>query len=226
MGTLAFDCPHCSATKSTFSFLDNMRNLIEMSKDVRTKEVKYKADSIGYCGHCKRAVLFELHFNGIDSLSPNEIHGNIVDRGWAVGKSYPPAPSLEVPKHTPPQVANPLRDALKSQKSGIWSGAGMLARKAVEMALAYKKNTREIPNLKQAIKELRESGDVPEYVAEWGDHVRALGNSAGHRDDFEESEAREAIEFAEELVKTLFTRPKDIELARQRYESKNALKAN
>jgi uncharacterized protein DUF4145 len=71
-------------------------------------------------------------------------------------------------------------------------------------------------------KNIKDSGEVPAYVAEWGEHVRALGNDAAHRPDFSQEEAKEAIAFAEELVRSLFTRPKEIELVRKKYEAKAA----
>ena len=226
MGSLVHDCPRCGATRSTFRFFDKTHNELKEIRVSLDKKIITIADCIGFCSHCNRGVMFVINFFGSTFLPLKDIQGNILENGWTVQEFYPDAPNLNVPKHIPPEVMRPLHDALKSQASGIWSGAGMLARKAVEMALACKENKKEISNLKKAIADLKGSGDVRGDVAEWSDHIRALGNDAAHRDDFEESEAREAIEFAEELVKTLFTRPREIELACQRYESKGAQKAN
>ncbi|WP_169721185.1 DUF4145 domain-containing protein [Nisaea denitrificans] len=181
------------------------------------------AELIAHCSHCHRGVMFHLKHNGNGPFAqPKDLAGDILPNHWSVLKQFPESPSTEAPPHTPDKVASALSDALRSRVARIWQGAGMLARKAIEMALAEKKGLNEIPNLKKAIQELRKSGEVPAYVADWGEHVTALGNDAAHRPEFNEKEAKEAIEFAEELIKSLFTRPQQIALVRKQYEEKSS----
>ena len=96
----------------------------------------------------------------------------------------------------------------------------MLARKAIEMAVADRLEEDEVPNLKTAMTQLKDMGALPDYVSDWGEHVRALGNDAAHRFNFDEVEAKEAVEFAREFAMNLYTRPAYIKSARQKYNER------
>ena len=215
MGTIVHDCPHCGATSSTFTF---GQDLIALRQ---TRYGSYSADALASCGNCSRAVFFVINNTYSDHvhIGPANIQGNIKNSRWTVSESHPQRPSTDAPQHTPHAAANALSGALKSLQSGIWQGAGMLARRSVELSLKETKTGAKQQTLNKAIKELREDNDIPEYVADWSDHVRVLGNEAAHGDEIGEADAREAVTFARELALTLFTRPAEIALVRQKYHA-------
>jgi hypothetical protein len=148
MGSLLVNCPHCGATNSTFHFLDETKNH-------RKNGIINQCDSIAYCSHCSRAVLFSLEQISQTFTQPSALTGNLKAYKWQIVEQYPNSPSVESPEHTPTNVASSLTDALKSEAASIWQGAGLLARKAIEMALAERKGGNEIKNLKAAIQEYK-----------------------------------------------------------------------
>lgn len=214
MGIFRHDCPYCLTARVAFS--------IEAQWETLWRDPDTFLDYthvIAYCGGCGRGVLGIIQKTG-NSSHPVQLEGDIDGRGWETVEVHPVAPSIEPPEHVPGPIADTLSGALKSLVGRIWPGAGMLARKTVEMAVAAKLGQAEVANLKAAMSKLKDAGELPSYVGEWGEHIRALGNDAAHRGDFNEEEAREAVEFAKEFAMSLYTRPERIRLARDRYETK------
>jgi hypothetical protein len=199
MGVLRIDCPRCGLgnqsceIKAERKFKDRHRNLRQFTV---------------VCGGCNNWILIdaELPASAKEETDFGKMSYEIRRDYFRQFRTWPPTPIHSAPDHTPPEVDRAYTQAMKALHRKDWDAAGMMARKALELATAQLGEFTRADSLKRRIKSLGDSYKITPQLVEWADAIREDGNDAAH-DDFTEAEAKEICEFAETFLEYVFTMP-------------------
>lgn len=122
---------------------------------------------------------------------------------------YPKPSATEAPEHTPDLIASYYKTALRNLRgkgNADYSAAGLMARKALEVAVNLHNAAGK--NLKAKIQDLHAKHVITDSLAEWAHEIRAIGNEAAHEDDLlSKEDAKQIVYFSEMLFTYLFTLP-------------------
>lgn len=207
MVAIKADCAHCKTRSVGFTISGRGSN---------GDGYREQWDFLAVCGRCNRGSLLSIECPGTEN--PLELPDELFDRIFDTG-SYEILPKLgtvEVPAHTPANIAKFFRQARQSLEIEAWDAAGAMCRKVLEASLKHKfpNHPREL-KLVDRIRRAEKDGSLTRDLARWADEIRHFGNDAAHEDDpFSEDEAKEVDQFTEMMLIYLFTLPGRLLLAR------------
>lgn len=199
---LAHYCAHCRSADMSFLVTTSTKN----------PATTFLVDSFGICRRCQRATLFLLvpspstNHNGKKIQWPHEVSGDVLQY-FDLITAMPAAEEAKAPEHTPKPVADAYVDALKSLNNSLWTPAGIMARKTIDVATkSLDPHTKKGSPLRDRIDNLRAKGLITEALQVMAHVVRLDGNDAVHEEDpFTEDEAQEICEFARLFLTLTFT---------------------
>lgn len=207
------NCPWCDLQESAFQIVHERRYTRAAHQHSR--------QLIAACGGCKRWVMIDIEmdydFRDADILKEQgEVARDRVFREFFI---WPRFANTSAPDHTPEDVGTKYAQAMRALHRGDWDAAGMVARKALEIAVKGMPSATGGGDLKGRIDKLAAAQIITPLLAEWAHEIRKLGNDAAH-DDFSEEEAREISEFAETFFEYAFNMPKTLEGRRAKAATK------
>ncbi|MBI3452704.1 MAG: DUF4145 domain-containing protein [Rhodospirillales bacterium] len=139
-----------------------------------------------------------------------------------------------VPDHIPPEIQAIFKEAATCLATQCWNAAGAMFRKCVdrstyqmlpdenENVVGLDKNTRQ--NLKRRLVWLFNNRPDLKHCEELAECIREDGNDSVHAGSLNEKEAQDLLDFTKVLLEHLYTRPKSIELAKERRDSRRQQK--
>ncbi|PQQ22399.1 DUF4145 domain-containing protein [Photorhabdus hindustanensis] len=203
-------CPHClrenPILECVSEFLLSQKRLLGMAflcrscNGVTVAEVDPDESTVMGGGYLRRSNSYNMDI----VFSPNDdTYGEVVN-------TYP-EPNLPLaPAHVPSNISNIYSEAEDNFIRKRFSTSVMLARKALDISTKVLGVTDGINdnNLSARIFKLKDSGKITNEMAQWARIIRLDGNTSVHSDEeFDESEARELLDFVETFLLYAFTLP-------------------
>ena len=203
------DCPHCGATKMTFTTCT-----VDALGD-------YYGNAFFSCPGCRWPVAVTFgklpagRVAGAAPLAPKvsarDLHGSwkqtIEAAGYVIVRISPPPVQSAAPDAVPQAIARNFIQAEEARKRMHREAAGMAYRRVLELALKDLAPEQK-GTLEKRIEKLAEAGRLTPDLATWAHSVRQLGNEAAH-DEPEPSE--EDIDdlggFTRVVLEYLYTMP-------------------
>ena len=210
MASINHNCPRCSSKGAAFLLL----------YDVSSPNSAFEWYTVGKCGVCLRASLFNLRMNSTGSPPCSAASQSIT----AVISCDPAPAKPNVPDNIPDNVATPYLEAEHSFAAGHYSAAGSCYRKAMERSLKHID-----PNLKgmlnQRVRLLEKNGLLPIGMIELLDQIRLFGNTSMHEDDFDPTKAdcEAAREFSQLFLTYAFSLPKKVANAKTKIAGQKSI---
>lgn len=201
MGTISQSCPFCRTQGVAFRAVYEWRTANE-------KRV------LLICGHCNEAVIREYR----SQHSPINLSGDMSQHAF-FGMQWPEPQEGSAPRDTPDSVARFFEQGTSSLESGNYDAAGMVFRKALEVATKSLDETLSGKKLVQRIDLLKERGVITADLAQWAHEIRLGGNDAAHDDEpFSVQDCEDLKNFIEAFLRYVFTLPSAV----RRRSSKSA----
>ena len=199
MESFQADCPRCHTRAAAFQIIAT----------IGTDEHNPLWDVFASCNVCRRAIVATYR----TPVSPDEMPSG----SNPVPLEIAPGPSaIGAPAHTPDTVDHFFRQGRSSLQAGNYDAAGVMYRKALEIALklAFPKHKDGL-SLAKRIDTAKTEGGLTKDLAEWAHTIRGLGNEAAHEDDpFSQDDAETIDQFTELMLTYVFTLPGRLAQAR------------
>lgn len=231
MALFIADCPRCRSTKMTF-------DVHHLTFDTQITTYGASPELFGTCRHCHKGASFvfdlrrdsEDHFKALIRRVPLQ-QITVTLNPSIVG--YRPVALSDVvigepPEHLPAEILNAFVEGQKTLAIGCFNASGAMSRLTLDLATKQLLARYEgLPDVTRRIKEnlserlmfLIGNGTIPKSLEDLAHHVRLEGNDAAHDGVLKENEARDLIEFCQELLRACFEQPgKVLEAKRRRDE--------
>ena len=180
---------------STYLFLCKFcKARVQLVKDGEHYYNVYGEQAISYIfGHC------------VKCSSPGLAeYAQIDENKWSNSQLYPSL-RVAVDGMMPPKVAESYNEAINCELAGVSIATAVMVRRTLEaIGKEFAPNSR---NLFQGLQNLLDQGIISNEMREWGDELRFLGNIGAHpteHDAVTQEEAKEAIEFLNAIVETIY----------------------
>ena len=213
------DCPRCGTKQITFDVL--------AASDVERKNGFPAYEAFCCCRSCSKSSIFlvtirkNLSFRMNDYLK-NDLNLNNILKDTEVVTIYPR--TFAIPKHVPPKINKPFREALICQAIQAYNAAGCMLRTTVD--LATKKMLEDLQgrnppkikkdNLARRIKLLHDEKQLTQNLKELSTNIRLDGNDAAHEANLEKDDVEAMSDFTTLLLEEIYTNPKKFEIAEKR----------
>lgn len=193
------DCPYCGTNKVAF----NVRFEFQVTS---TQHEKYV---LGTCGACRAGVIFKLHMR---HHSANSVLVDAIGDQNALGMNiigqWPSSLERAAPADVPPTVLRYFDQAIANIRSQNFDAAGVMFRKALEVATREKAPNPSDKSLIKRIDALATAGLITTDMKMWAHQIRLGGNEAAHDDEpFEEVDAERLRKFSEAFLTYAYTLP-------------------
>ncbi len=188
-------CTRCGASGVAIEVMKK----VEAGYDVTNMYTIY--EYFGVCGLCRQGLIvgcFDYGGNeGLEYILPEINNG--------------------IPEHLPENVRKFFVQGVDNLHQKNFDAAGLMFRKALEVALKRIIPDHNQCSLHKLIKKAASSGNLTSELAEWADEIRILGNSAAHEDNpFSMDEAQQVSEFAKLVLNYVVTLPEKLRAAREK----------
>ena len=195
---MSLDCPHCDTAKVQF--------LVAFNIHPPVVEPIYHA--LALCGHCHKPVAMTFLMIGTGA-EPHNFAGDLTKaKHIRLGSMWPRSDKKKGPADTPEKVAAAYDEASESLKRGNWNSAGMMFRRALELATLQLDRGLAGKKLAARIDALAEANKVTPSMKEWAHIVRLDGNAAVHEEEeIDENTANGLQSFTETFLIYAFTLP-------------------
>lgn len=234
MSSFTFDCPNCSAKKSTFDV-----NGYELRE---TSEAVYDWYLFSTCRACKISItvnadltnsriqsLFISYSSGVESKIAaickklNDIH-DISD--WFEDFEYSPIlPSTELPpEHLPADVESLFKEAAKCYAISCYNASGAMFRLCLDITtkniISQYEHLNPTTNDKKTIHNrlnwIFNNGILPKQLEDLSRCIKDDGNDAAHDGSLCKEDAADLLDFTYILLERIYTEPARIQNAHQR----------
>lgn len=191
MGTVSHTCPFCRTQAVSFVAVYEWESKGQGKRTLMT------------CGHCREGIIREF----TSRFSPVSLGGDM-SAHVSFGLQWPEPREGTAPRDTPDSVARFFEQGTSSLESGNYDAAGMVFRKALEVATKSLDEELAGKKLVQRIDLLKERGTITADLAQWAHEIRLGGNEAAHEDEpFSSQDCEELRNFIEAFLKYVFTLP-------------------
>ena len=225
------DCPHCGAASVGMTAVWDCRRPTKKlaPMGLRPAATVHVYDVLALCGACHAGVVLVI-YGTVDAAgaSPRSADSMGVSNWgkhpdqYRVAAMYPASYSPTAPSHTPEPIAQDFIDGLRSMQHGIFTGAGVLFRKALQRAttvVAKREGVQFKANatLQRRILELANQHHLTPAMSDLAGVIRLDGNAAAHdeNEEFDAEKAEQMREFVELFLAYAFTLPERVKLAQQ-----------
>lgn len=193
MAMFTFDCPHCTARKTTFDITGSVeygRSHCGMDRRSAAAFCRRCLKSIGIIAQ-KNSNSFKFYVDFGELL-----HSNRSIDGFFDIIDYWPHPDIkDAPDYVSPNVSRAFRQAEANKAQKHWDAAGTMYRKVLETATKeLGSDLKKEGNLMRRIDMLEEQGRLTKDLAQWAHKVRLMGNETAHEED--EPTAQDVLDLA------------------------------
>lgn len=179
-------CPHCGV----YSQFQNRTQYV----DQQNSDVYY---SIATCVKCKGVIHLRVESNEFAEMHPTLVR--------------------KAPQGVPAQVASDYLEAARCVDAGAPRAAAAMFRRTVQSIMVEQGAKGE--TLYSQIEDLAQRALVTPPLKDWAHEVRVLGKAGAHADvpdDVSPEDAKDGLNFTEELIKHVYVMPAEIRRRRQR----------
>lgn len=237
MSTFVFDCPVCSAKKSTFDV--NGFN----PKPIIPFFVFWNV--LGTCRSCKNSTQITLRlsknkisdFTSIYSRSGNiktaaqdqiiKLLNSENDLNIFFEEFYysPVLPNSEqLPEHLPSNIEEIFNEAAKCLAIGCFNAAGAMFRLCLDVVTKHilevnrslNPTNADNKSIHSRLKWIFENRILPANLEALSKNIKDDGNDAAHDGSIKKEEAEDLLDFTYILLEQVYTIPKQVEIATQR----------
>jgi hypothetical protein len=210
-------CPRCNK-QSSFEIIGHLpatydSSIINRSNGVNEHGLIDRVTSM-VCRNCNQPIIvIEEEYIGEKPKLKNKEGGFIK----YVGHFWWPLENVKVNDKYPLNIRKVFSEAIICFYSNCFSASAVMSRRTIE-AIAKDKGFSE-GNLIDKIKSMKEKGVLQQALADWANEVRLIGNQGAHFDPInkvEEADAKQIIEFIEELIKYIYILPNELEEKRRK----------
>jgi hypothetical protein len=218
MSVITTTCPHCAAEQISLRILSYYAiNDIECGLAAA-------------CPRCEMPSSFVLRWHGSTSVRHWISTKNVSDNfeilsatRMTVVKIFPHITAHEAPADCTPDVSRIYIQAKNAFKRKDLDAAGMLYRKAAE--LACKSVDPDGKGMfASRVQSLVSKDIIPKSVSDWATEIRIIGNDAAHEESSPtEEDIQQAAEFVEAFLEYIFTMPARVEKRKSSKSEKNKI---
>lgn len=207
--SLSAHCPHCGVYST-------------MKIEATVKRLNWRFDLICTCTHCEETVFVQAEY-----LTSNEDVGIAPPDSTNVISIYPQRRKIDIPAEVPEKYGNDYREAVLVLDQSPKASAA-LSRRILQNVLEQEFDISR-RSLNEEIIEFIGLKDVPSYLAESVDAIRAVGNFAAHplKDtntgeivEVEPGEAEWLLGVIEQLLDFAFVQPQKLKERRKNLNAK------
>lgn len=202
------NCPHCLTERAAFSFI----------AETRTSDLDPTLYSVFFqCNICRRGI--EVYLKCLSNHRPSTFTGNLVGGSFQILDVSPKPKVILAPSDVPENVTSAYLDAKDNLLRRRWNPAGVMFRRAVELALlnfvrklqpSRESEFKSLSNLKARIDWVANHGYIAPDLRDWGHIIRLSGNDIHEENGITEADALDSAIFCEALLNYLFSLPEMI----------------
>lgn len=193
------DCPHCGTKSVAFNTRFEFRaTYVESEKLI-----------VATCASCRNGVIFRLHLtrHTADVVLINLIGGHR-ESGINILDQWPKSEAASIPDNVPENIASILQQAHICFANEAFDAAGVMYRKALEVATKEKAPEKAKLTLDKRIEYLAQEGSLPAEVKDWAHEIRLEGNFAAHAaDPLSREQAKTLEQFCEAFMLYVYSMP-------------------
>jgi hypothetical protein len=168
-------CPWCGRTSNFQVKQGEVLAWRSTSAWERTSVGTHRVSTV-FCAGCKKGTL-------------------VVTNNLGVGMHWYPAPGMGLlDKRVDKKVASAYDEGMRCLSIGANRAAAVMFRSALSLFVKEKgsEKAKEERHLKNALKHMKNEGDLHKSLWEWADHLNQLGNEGAHPEDYDDVTAEEA----------------------------------
>jgi len=226
MAELVANCPRCGAQSITF----DVTALNFLREDAHSGN-EYEA--FGVCRQCSKGTTFVIYGElkePIERLTKQALNQYVLVRGFINIKDQA---TVAPPEHVPPNIANVFREAAICLSVQCWNAAGTMFRLCVDLAtlpmlpaedVAGGPNKKTRRDLGLRLPWLFENGKLPADLHDLSTAIKDDGNDGAHQGTLTKAEAEDLLDFTTALLERVYTKPKKVQLARERQQQRRGSK--
>lgn len=193
------DCPHCGTCKVAFN----------VSFEFQVTHSQSEKYVLGTCNACREGVIFHLR---LQQQSAQAILKDLIGDQHAlkieIARQWPEAIATSIPADVPESVVRYFKQAADSMRARNYDAAGVMFRKALEVATREKASKASSKSLISRIDALATAGLITADMKGWAHQIRLGGNDAAHDDDpFDQVDAERLFKFTEAFLTYAYTLP-------------------
>ena len=217
MPTLVANCPRCNANDHTFDILSAIDFILDYNF--------YRLEAFSVCRNCNKSVVFLLRPYDGTNHSLSALMGNTgnINRYFEIIDYINLTHTITIltPEHLPEEVNKVFIEATKCHSIGCWNAAGAMFRATIDVATKELLHTNEKPTktketLAKRLEYLFDKNLIPSGLKDLSTCIRKDGNDAVHDVSLTKIDADDLLDFTTELLASLYTQPKKIQLAEER----------
>jgi Domain of unknown function (DUF4145) len=224
MPSIILECPHCGAEKIGFSIIAEHISVFQANPELRIHK------TLMVCTKCEGGAVgvFEKRLG----TAPQSIMQCGVDPtmlGFPLVDTYPKPAPTKIPDHVPSPLDRYYQQAADALKRSDWDASGAMSRKLIDVStkLQLGADASKYRDNFARINALADRGSLTSDLRDWAHEIRIGGNEAVHDEDpFEESQAKDLINFADLYLVYVYTLPGRLRARRDRKELADAAKPN
>jgi hypothetical protein len=224
MAELVANCPRCGTRSITF----DVKAFNFLKKDAFSGNEFYEA--FGVCRQCSKGTTFVIYGELKEPTERQALNQHVQVHGFINIKDQA---TVAPPEHVPPNVAAIFREAATCLRVECWNAAGTMFRLCVDLATRPKLPVEDVEGLNAKTRRdlglrllwLFANNELPASLRELSKAIREDGNDGAHQGTLTKDDAEKLLDFTVELLKRIFTEPKQLELAEQRRKQRRGPKA-
>ena len=233
MSELVADCPRCNANKMTF----DLRAATVVGINYSWQQ-KYEAFCI--CRHCSKTTIFILTDKGIPEKESSIKQGLASVKGAAndyvnvLGYISTKDREAETPpEHLPVDIAAVFNEGATCIAVDCYNAAATMFRLCVDLATKELLPKDEVAGLTSKVRRdlglrlpwLFDNKVLPEALRDLSHCIKEDGNDGAHAGTLTKLDAEDLLDFTFALLERIYTEPKQIQLAKERRDSRRSPKA-
>jgi hypothetical protein len=231
MAEFVSDCPRCGAVRSTHDVFSsvivgtkyNAQRVAELACICRTcKKLSIHLVSQISIGNDSRVFGDERSLNTLSAINGSINPIARFERHITLRDRY----LMEPPEHLPKYIEAIIVEANSCLSNECWNAAGAMYRLALDMSTKSLLPSEGGPNttvrrsLGHRLQWLFENDRLNLDLKDLAESVQQDGNDGSHDGSLTQADAEDLKDFCYELLKRVYTIPKQIELAKQRREER------
>ncbi|WP_232482238.1 DUF4145 domain-containing protein [Burkholderia ubonensis] len=203
MATIVTDCPHCGASRATFSVVYAQPNVVNPKV----------WNTFGACPACGGPLAGQVDCP-TNTHNPMNVQTDLaITPGFKITRTFPAPTESPIPEYVPPAAGRAYDQGARCLNRGDHTPAAAMFRRCLEIALKAHSPEIEAWKLEKRIDKLAAERKITEDMKAWAHRVRLDGNDALHEEEeFTKETATELMEFTRLLLTYLYTLPEKIRL--------------
>ena len=204
MAVFVYNCPHCGASRMTFT--------CHGSRHATDTNTQWTWNTLFVCRNCEEGVVAKFQTQSTSS-DPQNCNGDPRAAGFMLVNVHPSPAQLEAPRHVSSELAEDYIEGLKNLRDRRFKSAGMMFRRVLDIATKSLAPDKKDVSLYRRIVHLEKEGKITAELRGLADRIRLDGNEANHEEEFDGTKVTQLKEFTYLFLLYSFSLPKLVELA-------------